>query len=122
MRARGVRGVISDLYDDEPGVAAELKRAARIGHDVIVFHVLARDEMALEIHGATSYEDMETGKVVVAGDDVAARYGAEMREFLGRWRERSVAHGIDYSLISTDVPLDKALRSYLLRRARVTRS
>lgn len=122
LRSRGVLVFISDLYDDEPGVHAELKRAARIGHEVIVFHLLTRDEMALEIHGATSFEDMETGKVVVAGDDVAARYGAEVREFLRRWRERSVAHGIDYSLVSTDVPLDKALRSYLLRRARVTRS
>ena len=118
LRTRGVLVFISDLYDDEPGVDAELKRAARIGHDVIVFHVLTRDELSIQVRGATEFEDMETGKVVLAGDDAAVKYGTDVGNFLGRWRERSAAHGIDYSLVSTDLPLDQALRGYLLRRAR----
>lgn len=122
LRTRGVLVLISDLYDDEPGVDAELKRAARIGHDVIVFHVLTRDELSIQLRGATEFEDMETGKVVLAGDEVAAKYGTDIQNFLGRWRERSAGHGIDYSLVSTDMPLDQALRSYLLRRGRGARS
>src|SRR5215203_6597784 len=49
LRTRGVLLVLSDLYDDEDGVNAELRRAARIGHDVIVFHVLTPDEVHLQI-------------------------------------------------------------------------
>src|SRR5690606_24347784 len=37
MRGRGALIVISDLYDDEEAAWAELRRAARIGHDVTVF-------------------------------------------------------------------------------------
>src|SRR5688572_7112133 len=33
LRTRGILVLISDLYDDEEGVDAELKRAARIGHE-----------------------------------------------------------------------------------------
>src|SRR5215207_2925093 len=49
LRSRGVLLVLSDFYDDEAGVDAELRRAARIGHDVIVFQVLTRDEMHLDV-------------------------------------------------------------------------
>ena len=122
LRTRGVLVFISDLYDDEAGVDAELKRAARIGHDVIVFHVLTRDELSIQVRGATEFEDVETGKVVLAADDAAEKYGTNVADFLRRWRERSTAHGVDYSLVSTDLPLDQALRGYLLRRARSAHS
>ena len=122
QRTRGALVFISDLYDDESGVDAELKRAARIGHDVIVFHVLTREELSIQVRGATEFEDMESGKVVLAGDDAAVKYGSEVADFLRRWRERSTAHGIDYSLVSTDLPLDRLLRAYLLRRARAAHS
>ena len=42
---RGLLILISDLYDDEEAVEAELRRAVRMGHEVAVFHVLTRDEL-----------------------------------------------------------------------------
>ena len=42
---RGVLILISDLYDDEEAVEAELRRAVRMGHEVALFHVLTRDEL-----------------------------------------------------------------------------
>jgi uncharacterized protein (DUF58 family) len=121
LRTRGVLVFISDLYDDEEAVDSELKRAARIGHDVIVFHVLTPSETALDVRGATEFEDMETGRTVLAGDASAREYSARMQGFLRRWRERCAAYGVDYVLARTDVPLDVTLRSYLLQRPRGTR-
>lgn len=116
LSTRGILVFISDLYDDEEGVDAELKRASRMGHDVIVFHVLTPAEMSLEIRGATEFEDMETGRTVIAGDASVSGYNARMGEFLHRWRGRGATYGIDYSVVRTDTPLDIALRSYLLQR------
>ena len=121
LRTRGILVFISDLYDDEDGVDAELKRAARIGHEVIVFHLLTPDEMVLEVLGATEFEDMESGNTVLAGDSTAAAYNARMTQFLQRWRDRTANHGIDYTVVQTDTPLDVALRGYLLRRGREVR-
>ena len=45
LTRRGVVILISDLYDDEEAVEAELRRAVRMGHEVAVFHVLTRDEL-----------------------------------------------------------------------------
>ena len=41
---RGLLILVSDLYDDEEAVEAELRRAVRMGHEVAVFHVLTRDD------------------------------------------------------------------------------
>jgi uncharacterized protein (DUF58 family) len=121
LRSRGVLVFISDLYDDEDGTDAELKRAARIGHDVIVFQVLAPDEISLTVRGATEFEDMETGQTVLAGETSVRAYNTRVEQFLRRWRERCAAYGIDYVLARTDAPLDATLRSYLLQRPRGAR-
>jgi uncharacterized protein (DUF58 family) len=121
LRSRGVLVFISDLYDDEEGVDAELKRASRIGHEIIVFHVLTGDELSLAVGGATEFVDMETGATVFAGSASASAYDARMNEFLRRWKERSARYGIDYSLARTDAPLDTTLRSYLLQRGHAPR-
>jgi uncharacterized protein (DUF58 family) len=119
LDTRGVLVVIGDLYDDEDRVDEALRRAARIGHDVIVFHIVTPDELDLAVRGAAVFEDMETGARVFAGEGAVADYQARMRAFLERWRTRCASHGIDYALARTDAPLDVTLRAYLLQRTRL---
>jgi uncharacterized protein (DUF58 family) len=121
LRTKGVLIVLSDFYDDEDGVDAELRRAARIGHDVVVFHVLTPDEIHLEVSGASEFVDAETGQTVFAGSATRPQYEERMAAFLRRWRERCAAYGIDYSQVLTAAPLDSTLRSYLLQRGRAPR-
>jgi uncharacterized protein (DUF58 family) len=121
LRTRGVLLVLSDFYDDEDGLEAELRRAARIGHDVVVFHVLTPDEMQLRVSAASEFEDVETGQRVLAGPSAEREYSKQMAAFLLRWRERCAAYGIDYLQVVTDQPLDAALRGYLLQRGRAPR-
>ena len=73
LRTRGVVVLISDLYDDEEAVDGELRRAARMGHDVTVFHVLTPDELQLP-GGVMVFEDAETGQTVLVGPGAASEY------------------------------------------------
>jgi uncharacterized protein (DUF58 family) len=118
LKSRGVIVLISDLYDDEEGVDGELRRAARIGHDVVVFHVLTPDELELPQRGPAQFEDMETGELVLAGTNSVREYASQMNAFLQRWRDRCASYNIDYCRVRTDAPLDRLLRAYLLQRAR----
>ena len=118
LKTRGVIAVISDLYDDEAALDAELRRAARIGHDVVVFHVLTRDEYALPLRGPTIFEDAETGLRVLAGASAGAGYAERFAVFLEGWRIRCAAYGVDYCRVRTDAALDETLRTYLLQRMR----
>jgi uncharacterized protein (DUF58 family) len=116
MNRRGLLLVISDLYDEDDAVEGELRRAVRMGHEVAVFHILTRDELEFPFAHDVELEDLESGKTLLAGAATAAAYRREFADFVERWRSRCSRYHIDYTRIETDVALDVALRSYLLRR------
>jgi uncharacterized protein (DUF58 family) len=120
LRRRGLLTVISDLYDEDPQVESELRRATRIGHDVTVFHVLTRDELDFPYSNDVELEDLESGRRVIAGGS-ASGYRQRFADFLERWHARCARHGIDYSRVFTDTPVDAALRAYLLKRGSAPR-
>lgn len=118
LKRRGLIVVVSDLYDEGAEVERTIMRAAHIGHEVIVFHVLTRAELELPFRDDVEIEDPETGRRVLANGAMAARgYRAAFAEFLDRWRTRCATYGVDYVRVFTDMPLDAALRGYLRRRS-----
>ena len=116
LKRRGLLLVISDLYDEGADIEEELRRAARIGHEVAVFHVLTREEIDFPFRGDVRIEDLESKRQVLSGPSTAQDYRRAFGEFLDRCRATCTANGIDYTLVTTDLPLDAALRGYLLRR------
>lgn len=118
LKRRGLLIIISDLYEEDGSVDEELRRAVRIGHDIAVFQIVTREELDFPFAGNVQLEDLESRRTVMAGPGSAAEYRREFGAFLGRWRTRCAGSGIDYTLVTTDTPLDGALRSYLLRRVR----
>ncbi|HSC26247.1 MAG TPA: DUF58 domain-containing protein [Vicinamibacterales bacterium] len=118
LERRGLLILISDLYDESEEVDRELRRTMRIGHEAAIFHVLTRDEIEFPFEQDVQLEDLETGRVLPAGSPASAQsYREQVADFLERWRTRCAAAGIDYTRVTTDTPLDAALRGYLLRRA-----
>jgi uncharacterized protein (DUF58 family) len=121
LKRRGLLLLVSDLYDEGQAVESELRRAVRTGHEVAVFHVLAPDEMTLPFRNDVELEDLETGERFLTGAGTRQAYRAGFEAFLERWRTVCATEGIHYSRITTDQPLDVALRNYLLRRTRSDR-
>jgi uncharacterized protein (DUF58 family) len=123
LRRRGLLLIVSDLYDEDQAVERELRRASSIGHEVAVFHVLTRDEVDFPFAGSVEIEDLETTRTVVTSAGATAdRYRREFAAFLERWRARCNTYGIDYTRVMTDMPLDAALRGYLIKRTRGARA
>ena len=116
MRRRGLVVVASDFYDEEQSLA-EVRRLARMGHDVVVVHVLAKDEVALSDVPAGEFVDLETGaRLVVDPNAVRARYTAQMQAFLSRVADASRREGLDYLRLVTGESLEAALRRFLVQR------
>ncbi len=112
--------VVSDLYEADDEVLTALSALRGRGHEVIVCHVMARNELAFSFTGDLVFEDLETGETVRADANVVADdYRDALHGFLEGWRQRSLRRGIDYHLIATDEPLDRALRALLVRRQRL---
>jgi hypothetical protein len=65
INKRGMVVLISDLLDDRTGDSRP--QAFRFsGSDVIVFHVLDRDELSFPFERSTRFEDLETDDHVLA--------------------------------------------------------
>jgi uncharacterized protein (DUF58 family) len=114
---RGLLIVLSDFYDDEGRVFEELRRAARMGHEVVLFQVMTREEIEFSYRRDIEFVDLENGEAVAVDAGLARRdYTDAVAAFLERWRRRAGSEGFQYSLMVTDTPIDRALRNFLLNR------
>jgi uncharacterized protein (DUF58 family) len=117
LKRRGLLLVLSDFYDDEDRTLAELRRARRMGHEVVVFQILTRDEIELPYRRDLALTDLETGRRLAVNAGLARReYTDAVAAFLEHWRSRAAAEALQYSLVITDVPPQRALRNFLLAR------
>jgi uncharacterized protein (DUF58 family) len=117
MKTRGMVLVFTDLYEPDDALAVELRRAARIGHDVVLFHLVTRSEIEFPYHGDLEFVDLETGaRVLAGGAGTAGDYRRALAVHLERWRQRAAGDGVEYVRVITDAPVDSVLRAHLLRR------
>ena len=116
---RGIIVVISDFYDEPEEIVRALQHLRFKGNDVIVFHVLDKNETDFEFTEPVLLEDAETEEQIhVMPDILADGYRNTIREHIERLREASAQNKIDYESLTTDKPLDFALFSFLAKRAR----
>jgi uncharacterized protein (DUF58 family) len=120
LKRRGLLFVLSDFYDEEERTLTELRRAARMGHEVVLVHLLSREEIDLPYRRDLEFADLESGRTLAIDAGLARRgYTEAMAAFLERWHGRAGAQGFQYALVVTDTPPARALRNILL--ARVTK-
>jgi uncharacterized protein (DUF58 family) len=119
LRRRGLVVVLSDFYDEDDTLAA-VRLLSRMGHEVVVVHVLAREEIEIDRLNAGEFVDLETGaRLVVDPRAAAPSYTRAWNAFLGRVAKRVTREGLDYLRLVTGEALEPALRRFLVaRRAR----
>ena len=119
MTRRGLLLMLSDFYDDEERTFAELRRAARMGHEIVLLQTVSRQEIDLPYDRDVEFTDLETGATVSLNAPLARRtYTDGLAAFLECCRHRAGVEGFQYSLIVTDTPPERALRNVLLARKR----
>src|SRR6266576_1915544 len=93
-------------------IAAQVKRRGLI---VLVFHLLDQAEIDLPFEGNILFEDLEAVNLRVIADprSIRATYKQVVQEFINDMRKQCHDNAIDYQIISTATPLDRALASYL---------
>jgi uncharacterized protein (DUF58 family) len=120
LNRRGLVILISDLIDDPVSVLRGLQLLKHRKHDLIVFHVLDPDEIELPFRGFYRFEDPETHSALQTDPGrLREEYSRRMQEFIQTYREGATEIGIDYLLLQTNEPLDRALASYLAGRKRM---
>lgn len=111
--------LISDLLEDEQTTIKTLQQLRAMGNEVIVFHVLDAQELHFNFNESSEFIDMETGeKHITSPAAIRNAYLENLNNYLEDCRKRCQTSGVDYCLLDTSQPLDKALASYLARRTR----
>lgn len=120
IKQRGLVTVVSDLLTNLDSFYDGLSRLQYRGHEILVFHVLHRDEVELPFKDNVLFRDIEGSEELFA-EPWAFRqaYQDAMTEFTTSVRAGCGARGIDYTLLLTDEDLGVALSHYLHRRAKL---
>jgi uncharacterized protein (DUF58 family) len=117
LKRRGLIILISDLLERPEEVAKGLKQLRSRGNEVIVFHLLDRDELELPFKEPSLFQDMEEDLRLLADPQVIrSAYLETLGSLMEGYRQACASHHIDYSLFDTSVDLDRALVRYLTWR------
>ena len=116
---RGVVVIISDLLDSPDRILDAVQLLRHRSHEVILVHLLDKDERHFPFERMTRFEGLESMPQVMA-DPAALRtqYLKELDGFTRRIRRGCLRNGADFVEIDTSTPLDVALTSYLASRGR----
>lgn len=116
---RGLVAVISDFYCDAESLLEGVRPLAWHGQDVVLFHILDKDEIEPQFKSNVLLEDIETGEAVeVAPQFMNETYPQRIRKHIATIQKAAAGIGADHVLVDTRDSLDRALRNYLLFRQR----
>jgi len=119
MRRLGVVIILSDLLTDLDSLYVALGKLQHAGHDVLVFHLLDRDEIELPFEGSVIFRDIE-GEEELFAEPRAFRtaYRAAMNQFIADIERRLRVCGIDYLRILTDDDVGEVVSRHFYDRKR----
>jgi len=109
--------LVTDLYQTDDEIFTLLDTLNTLRHEILVLHVLSRNEMELDFKGYSTFEDLETGQTIQI-DQAKARiaYKEKFSQYLEETRMKMLDRRIYYRTLTTDEPLDQALTSFLKQR------
>ncbi len=117
MKKRGLVLLFSDLMTRPEPLLKALSFLRQRKHEVVVFHLLAPEELQLQGQGPAVFRDLETGERLAFDPRTYGRdYERRLQAFLDHLRWSLRARNIDYQFLRTDEPFDRALLFYLKKR------
>lgn len=117
LRSRSFVMLISDMLEGEVESIKLLQQLRAMGHEVILFHVMDNAELNFTFDNAAEFIDMETSQRIKATPGaIRDGYLDAVNEFITYCKKQCQTHGVDYCLLNTQEPLDKALAAYLKAR------
>lgn len=120
IKRRGLVIIVSDLFDNVDSIIKSLKHFGYQKNEVIVFQILDPLEKSFAFGRDAIFKDMETEEEMTTQPyQIQKAYKAAMEEFVGKIKTECLNSNIDYNLVETSAPFDKALLSYIQKRSKL---
>jgi uncharacterized protein (DUF58 family) len=118
VRRRGMFLIFSDCFDQLPALLEALRRLRHRRHELLLFHILAPEEIDFPFETRALFRSLENAhdRHHLDPPSVRAEYLRNFQAFCRDLRMQARNLGIDYHLLRTDEPVDRALGHFLSQR------
>jgi uncharacterized protein (DUF58 family) len=118
LRGRGMIVIFSDCFDPLNQLVHALRHLRHRRHEVLLFHILAPEEIEFPFTKRTQFRHLENANELRLIDPAAVRaeYRKNFDAFCQALRMQASHLQIDYHVMRTDEPVDRALGVYLMKR------
>ena len=118
IKRRGLVIIVSDLFDDVSSILSALKHFRYRKNEVIVFQLLDPVERSFSFGRDAIFKDLETeDEMTTRPYQIQKAYQEAMKDFVGTIKKECLNSNIEYNLIDTSMPFDKALFGYIQKRS-----
>jgi uncharacterized protein (DUF58 family) len=117
---RGLIVILSDCFDAIGPLMKALGHFRHQKHEILLFHILAPEEVEFPYKKWTQFRNLEVmgHKLLVDPQRLRREYLKNFQDFCQQLRRQAGQMMIDYHLLPTDEPVEKALGVYLTKRQR----
>ena len=120
IKRRGLVIIVSDFFDDVNSILTALKHFRYKNNEVIVFQILDPIERSFSFGRDAIFKDLETGaEMTTQPYQIQKAYREAMSHFINKIKSECLNSNIEYNLIETSTPFDKALFNYIQKRSKL---
>ena len=118
LKRRGLVIILSDCFDQIGPLMHALRHFRHQRHEVLLFHILAPEEIEFPFRKMTQFRNLEVAghKLLVDPQALRKEYLKNFQAFCGQLRDQAGKMQVDYHLMRTDEPVERALGIYLTKR------
>jgi uncharacterized protein (DUF58 family) len=118
FKRRGMVIILSDCFDQLTPLMRALQHFRHRRHEILLFHILAPEEMEFPFKKWTQFRNLEVvgDKRLVDPQRLRKEYLKNFQAYCEQLRTQAGQMQIDYHLMRTDEPVDRALGIYLTKR------
>ncbi|MEJ2306469.1 MAG: DUF58 domain-containing protein [candidate division WOR-3 bacterium] len=121
IKKRSLCILFSDLLEEPEKIIKSINVMKAKKHEFIVFQILDKKELDFPYRGESIFKDMENSRTIQADpESLRVFYKDRFDRFISSYKNGFAPHHIDYFLVTTDIPYDKALTEFLEKRKRLS--
>jgi uncharacterized protein (DUF58 family) len=108
---------VTDMYEQQNELTAFIKQLKTLRNEVVVLHVMGKNELEFNYNGNLTFEDLETGaRVKVNAAEAKNKYVKSLNELMKNTKDMLLANGISYHLMNLDENLGETIELFLKKR------
>ena len=111
---------VTDFYQHSDELFKMINILSALRHEILVFHVMGKNEMEMNFEGFSALQDLETGTTISFDNAVGKQvYLEKLEAHINTIRKKLAEKNISYRLMRMDQPLELALKDFLKQRHKI---